>query len=258
MLSYLRSALYVVWLYGLILVLGIIWSPSFILPRQAALSGMKAWAWCARFGLRWICGVRTEFRGLENLPEGACLVASKHQSMYDTIMPFLFLRDATFILKRELMFYPIFGWYAWKSEMIPIDRGGSTKTLRKMMKRARKETQRGRQVLIFPEGTRRLPGEPPAYKTGVYALYNELKTVPCAPVALVTGHCWPRKGIRRRPGTIIFEVQPPIEPGLSRKDFMSRLENAIEPASNRLLDEALTRTPATGAPRAVPAEERHT
>lgn len=237
MINWIRSIIYVFWLYSLILILGVIWLPTLLMSRKAAMSGIRTWAALARFGLRWICGVRTEFRGLEHLPDGACLVASKHQSMYDTIAPFLFLRDPAFILKRELMFYPIFGWYAWRTAMIPIDRGGAVKSLKAMMARARKETARGRQVLIFPEGTRQLPGAKPDYKSGVYAMYKEVG-VPCAPVALITGHCWPRKGMKRTPGKIIFEVLPPIEPNLPRKVFMARLQEAIEPASDRLLEEA--------------------
>ena len=233
-----RSILYVFWLYGSILVLGIIWLPAFFLPRRFTMMGIKTWAACARWGLRWICGVRTEFRGLENLPEGPCLIASKHQSMYDILMPFLFLKDPAFVLKRELMYYPFFGWYAWKGGMIPINRGGYVKTLKMMMRRARQEVDRGRQFLIFPEGTRRLPGAPPAYKTGVVAMYNEIDK-PCVPVALNTGLCWQRKGITRKPGLIVFEIQPPIEPGLPKDEFMQRLKDAIEPATERLVDEGL-------------------
>lgn len=238
MFNTIRSIIYVFWLYGSILVLGVIWLPAFLMPRQASMTGMKVWAAGARWALRWICGVRTEFRGLENLPEGPCLVASKHQSMYDILMPFLFLKDPAYVLKRELMFYPFFGWYAWKADMIPINRGGYIKTLKMMIKRARREVDRGRQFLIFPEGTRRPPGAPPAYKSGVVAMYKEIDK-PCVPVALNTGLCWPRKGITRRPGLIIFEILPPIEPGLPREEFMERLQSAIEPASERLLDEGL-------------------
>ena len=239
MFNTLRSYLYIIWLYGSILGLGILWAPSFLLPRPVTLIGIKLWASGARWGLRWICGVKTEIRGMENLPEGPCLVASKHQSMYDILMPFLFLKDPAFVMKRELMYYPIFGWYAWKAAMIPIDRGGYTKTLKQMMRRAKQEVARGRQFLIFPEGTRRLPGAPPAYKSGVFAMYREIEA-PCAPVALNTGLSWPRKGITRIPGTIVFEILPPIEPGLPRAAFMEKLENMIEPASERLLDEGLT------------------
>ncbi len=238
MLTYLRSILFMIWLYGSILVLGVLWAPSFLLPRRFAVSGMKVWAATARFGLRWICGITTEFRGLENLPKGPCLVASKHQSMYDILMPFLFLEDPAFVMKKELMYYPIFGWYAWKSAMIPIDRGGFVKTLKKMMRRAGQELKNGRQFLIFPEGTRRLPGAPPAYKSGVVAMYSQYD-VPCVPVALNTGLCWANKGVRRWPGHVVFEILPPIEPGMPRDQFMTALEQAIEPAADRLLAEGL-------------------
>lgn len=236
MLNWLRSIVFIVWLYGWIVILGFACLPTLFLPRKACLIAIRSWAAIARFGLRWICGIKTVIRGQENMPEGACLVASKHQSMYDVLMPFLYAKDPAFVLKKELFFYPIFGWYGWKAEMIPIDRGGYVKTLKKMLARAKKVSDAGRQIFIFPEGTRTMPGAKADYKTGVFAMYNELQT-PCAPVALITGHVWPRKGILRKPGTIIFEIQPSIEAGLQRKEFMSRLEHAIEPAVNRLMAE---------------------
>ena len=238
MFTWLRSILYVLWLYGSLAVIGIAFLPAMILPRKATRFGMTCWAAAARWGLRWICGVTTEVRGIENLPDGPCIVASKHQAMYDTIAPFLFLPDPAFILKRELMFYPIFGWYAWKSRMIPIDRGGALKTLKIMAKRAKEEATQNRQILIFPEGTRQAPGAKPDYKPGVVMLYREMD-VPCVPIALNTGLCWPAKGIKRIPGKIVFEILPPIPSGLNRKEFMQRLQSDIETASERLLEEGL-------------------
>ncbi len=256
MLTRIRSILFMIWLYGWIVILGLFWSPAFLLPRRFTVYGMRSWAAVTRFGLRWICGVRTIVRGKENLPAGACLVASKHQSMYDVLMPFLFLKDPAYILKRELLFYPIFGWYAWKSAMIPINRGGYVKTLKTMLARAKHEADRGRQVVIFPEGTRRLPGAPPEYKSGVFAMYKELER-PCVPVALITGNCWSRKGVDRHPGTTIFQILPPIEAGLPREEFMRKLQDAIEPAADDLLKEVgaePTGRAAVAAPTSVKEE----
>jgi 1-acyl-sn-glycerol-3-phosphate acyltransferase len=156
--------------------------------------------------------------------------------MYDILVPFLYADDPAFVLKKELFYYPIFGWYGWRAQMIPIDRGGYAKTLRKMLRRAKNIADTGRQVLIFPEGTRTRVGAPPNYKTGIYGMYAELEK-PCVPIALLTGHCWPKKGILRKPGTIIVDILSPIEPGLTRRDFMERLETAIEPAVNSIIDE---------------------
>lgn len=170
------------------------------------------------------------------MPDGACLIASKHQSTYDILMPFIYADNPAFVLKRELFFYPILGWYGWRSKMIPIDRGGYVKTLKKMLARAKVEAENGRQILIFPEGTRQLPGADPDYKSGVYAMYNALEQ-PCVPIALNTGVVWPKGSFLRPAHKVVFEILEPIEAGLPRKEFMKKLESVIEPASNILLNE---------------------
>ncbi len=215
-------------------VLGVIFLPALFMPQWASVAGARSWAKATRFGLKFFCNIETEIRGLENMPEGAVLVASKHQSTYDILMPFVYAKNPAFVLKRELFFYPILGWYGWRADMIPIDRGGYVKTLKKMLSRAKQESQRGRQILIFPEGTRQKPGATPDYKTGVYAMYKELEQA-CVPVALNTGTIWPRGSFLRPAGKIVFDILPTIDAGLPRKEFMKQLENAIEPATNALL-----------------------
>ncbi|MFC7292074.1 lysophospholipid acyltransferase family protein [Hirschia litorea] len=237
MITWLRSFVFFAWFHLTLGFWGVLFIPAFFLPQKAAIFGAKVWALSTRFGLRWICNIKTEIQGMENMPEGACLIASKHQSTYDILMPFVYAKNPAFVLKRELFFYPFLGWYGWKARMIPIDRGGYVKTLKKMLARAKHEADRGRQVLIFPEGTRQTPGSAPDYKSGVYAMYKELEQ-PCVPVALLTGHVWPRKSFLKKPGTVVFKILPAIEAGLPRKEFMSRLQAAIEPASNTLIDES--------------------
>jgi 1-acyl-sn-glycerol-3-phosphate acyltransferase len=161
------------------------------------------------------------------------LVAAKHLSMLDTIIPFLVFPDVAIVLKTELLKWPVFGWYCQRAGMIPVDRSAQASALRRMLREARVQSEKGRAVFIFPEGTRQEIGAPPNYKSGVAALYGTLG-LPCIPVAMSTGLYWPQ-GITRRPGVAVVEFLPPIPPGLSREVFMAQLEASIEGASNRLL-----------------------
>jgi 1-acyl-sn-glycerol-3-phosphate acyltransferase len=140
-------------------------------------------------------------------------------------------------MKRELFWIPFHGWFSHKFEMIPVDRDKGPAALRAMLRETKKRVEDGREVIIFPEGTRRAPGAPPDYKTGVILLYEALR-IPCVPVALNSGLFWPRRSLVRRPGTVIVEFLDPIPPGLTKAEFMRRLTTAIETASNRLIVEA--------------------
>lgn len=236
-MNLIRSVLFVVWLYGALAVMGIIWLPSIFLPRQVIRYGIYLYTKVVRWGLRWICGVRTELRGRENVPDGPLLIASKHQCMWDVFIPFLFVHDPAIIMKRELLLYPFLGWYAITMRMIPIDRSGTVKTLKKMIATAKERSEQGRQVLIFPEGTRRTPGDEPAYHAaGVFMLYRELN-VPCLPIGTNSGLFWPAHGIERKPGVAVYDALPVIPAGLPKKEFMALLESQIENSSNLLLEE---------------------
>jgi 1-acyl-sn-glycerol-3-phosphate acyltransferase len=162
-------------------------------------------------------------------------VAAKHQSTWETFALLTILDDPTFIIKRELMWIPWFGWYTWKARMIAVDRGARTQALVGMTERARAELVRNRrQLVIFPEGTRRAPGAEPAYKFGVAHLYGEIG-VPCLPVALNSGLVWRRRSFLRHPGTVRVEILDPIAPGLGRTEFFERLKNDIERATACLI-----------------------
>jgi 1-acyl-sn-glycerol-3-phosphate acyltransferase len=154
--------------------------------------------------------------------------------MLDVIAPFAFLDDTCFIMKKELMPLPFFGWFAWKTKMIAVDRSAHAKALKDMVKQARARFAEGRQILIFPEGTRGLPGAEPDYKPGIAALYRDLDC-PCVPMATNSGQHWHAKGFRRTPGLVVFEFLPAIPAGLKRPEFMARLETAIETKSNALM-----------------------
>ncbi len=200
---------------------------------------VRSWLAALKWLLRVICGIHTQISGQENIPEGPLLIGAKHQSAWETMALLGVFRDPAFILKQELLKTPVFGWYLTKLGMIPVDRSAGPSALRDMTRRARETAQEGRQIVIFPEGTRRAPGAPPDYKTGISFLYTSLK-VPCLPLALNSGLFWPRRAFILHPGTIRVEILPAIPAGLSRTEFSTRLENEIETASNLLLHEGLT------------------
>ncbi len=197
---------------------------------------MAGWAWTVRGAFELICGVKVEIRGRERLPEGAALIAAKHQGMFDVVAPYTFLDDPCFVLKKELMWLPFFGWFAAKTRMIPVDREAHAKALKQMVADTRDRLREARQIVIFPEGTRTDPGVAGQYKPGVAALYRDLG-VPCYPVATNSGVCWPAHGFMRRSGVVVFEFLEPIPAGLKRGQFMQELETRIETASLALLAE---------------------
>jgi 1-acyl-sn-glycerol-3-phosphate acyltransferase len=233
-----RSILYAIWYYGLTTVCAIVYIPLLPLPRAALRRGIRIWARLLIWGMRVIGGVRLEVRGLEHLPKGVpVLLAAKHQSMFDIIPAFAYMPDALFVMRREFMRIPVFGWHNLKHGTIVINREGHAQALRKMMADARERFKEPRQLLIFPEGTRTAPGAPPNYKPGVAGMYRDLN-VPCVPVATNTGVHVSTSGVAKSPGLVIYEVLEPIPAGLKRADFMRILEDRIETASNTLFQAA--------------------
>lgn len=210
--------------------------PAILLPHAFILGVLRRYARSTLWLLRVVCGINVEWRGREKLPQGSYIVACKHQSLWETFALFSLLPDPTFVLKRELMWLPLFGWLARKAGMIPIDRASRATALARMTAAARREITRSRQIVIFPEGTRRPPGAEPRYLPGVAYLYAEVG-LPCVPVALNSGLFWPRRSLRRYPGTVLVEVLDPIEPGLDKRAFLARLQSVLEEASARLVAE---------------------
>jgi len=213
--------------------LGVVCLPLLIGPRRSAMAPIRLWARVCLFGLRWIVGLKVEVRGRALAPQGAALVAAKHQAMLDVLVALALFPDPCIVLKQELMWIPIFGWFAAKVEMIPIDRSSGAKAVRRLTAAAARALAEGRQMFIFPEGTRREPGAPPAYKPGIAALYREMNLA-CTPMATNSGGVWPASGLAKYPGTAVYEVLPPIPSGLKRGPFMAALETAIEDAGDRL------------------------
>jgi 1-acyl-sn-glycerol-3-phosphate acyltransferase len=209
--------------------------PTFLLPRRAFMAIAKSWGRTSN-ALLAVAGISVELRGREKIPPGALLVASKHQSFWEAFTLLTLFDDPAFIVKRELMWIPFFGWLLWKADQVPVDRRAKGGAIAGMMERARGALAQGRQIVIFPEGTRTAPGAPPAYRGGLASLYAATG-VSCLPIALNAGVFWPRRKFLRYPGTIVLEVLDPIPPGLGRQAFSARVEAAIETATARLIAE---------------------
>ena len=201
------------------------------------MMGLIAHANACCWLLRVIAGTKLDVRGLEHLPIGAALIASKHQSAWDTFGLIPLLHDPALVMKAELGRIPLYGWFARKFGMILIPREKRAAALKQLLRDAKARAADGRHILIFPEGSRQAPGAPPDYKSGIAALYEALD-VPCVPIALNTGVFWPRRSFIRRPGRMIVEFLPPIPAELPRQAFMQTLQDRIETATARLVAEA--------------------
>jgi len=231
-----RSALCTVSFYIWSIFMGLVMIPMVLLPRRGFRLFVLLWTKGNSFIFRFIVGIRVEVRGREYIPVGPAIVASKHQSEWETNIFLHLLTDPAYIMKKELGYIPGYGLYARKMKMIFIDRSGYAKTLRKLVQDARKVTADGRAVVIFPEGTRVDPGKKLPYRPGIAALYNDLD-LPVTPVVHNSGLCWPKQSFRKYAGTIVLRFLPPIEPGLERQAFMARLEGEMEQAADELMAE---------------------
>lgn len=219
--------------------------PALLLPRRVTMVVGAFWVRVGLWLLAVICGLRHEVRGREHLPDGPCIVASKHQSAWDTLIWSQLLDDPSYVLKRELIWVPLFGWFLAKAGVVAVDRVGGAPSLRRLVRDAKTKVDQGRPLVIFPEGTRTPPGSRRPYHPGVAALYVQLG-VPVVPVALNSGLYWGRRSFHKRPGRIVLEFLPPIPPGLPRKAFLDALHECIETASERLCREAPALPAATG------------
>ncbi len=254
---FLRSLLFQIVYYANLGFWMLLWLPALVMPRRATLELGRQWGRTSLWWLEVICGLKHEFRGLENIPKGQVIVACKHQSVWETfVLPILF-PDFSFILKRELILIPFFGWYLLSAEQIAIDRAKGGKLLPQLVRKAKEIFAQGRQLFIFPEGTRRPAGAPPEYKFGVAQIYRETNT-PVAPVALNSGLFWARRAFYVRPGTVVIEFLPVIEPGLGVRAFFTELQTRMETATDRLIDEAVARDPSlaplVAANRSLPSK----
>ncbi|NML75894.1 1-acyl-sn-glycerol-3-phosphate acyltransferase [Rhizobium sp. S-51] len=244
----LRSILFNTLFYANLILQMILLSPYYFLaPRKKAFVIPKNWARSNHWLMEKIVGTTFTVEGLENIPKGGYILAPKHQSLWDTYALLPWLDDPVYILKRELMWIPIFGWYVARQKMIPVDRGAKGKVMVGVMERTKKEMADGRQLIIYPEGTRRPPGAEPAYKYGIARIYRDLE-VPVVPVAMHPGLFWPRRKFLRFPGHFKVKILPPIAPGLDPDTFYETLIEKLEWVSDELLIETVENNPGLPLP----------
>ncbi len=225
-MHFLRLTLFHIIFYVSIVAVSLISGVLFFSPR--ALVRWIVHVWCAfvLFILRTIIGLRYELRGVEHIPDGPCIFASKHQSVWETFMLFHLMPKGVLVTKSDLFFIPFWGLGMWAVGFVAVHRETPI-ALRGLIKMCQKRVEQGYSIIIFPEGTRKAPGAALDYQIGVAALYKFLD-VPCVPIAVNAGKFWPRRSFARNPGTIEIEIMPPLEGGLPRKVFMKRLEEIIE------------------------------
>lgn len=254
MMIWLRSLLFNLAFWLLTFVLGLISLPLLLGPRQMLMPLMRFYATMNIGLLRLICGIRVQVEGREHLPRGgAALIASKHQSAFDTFIWFGLLPDVAYVLKKELLWLPVWGWFARKTRQIAVDRSAGASAVRHLAKAGKQAAADGRQIVIFPEGTRVAPGVQGVIQPGILALATATG-LPIIPVATDSGICWGRRAFRKRPGTIHILVRPPLPVGLPRAALIARLAAAIEPgplppatgmAGEQAVDKPVESPPAT-------------
>jgi 1-acyl-sn-glycerol-3-phosphate acyltransferase len=227
--SVLFNLLYGLWTAGM----HIICLPLLFASRGAVQAAGGIWIDGTLWLLKHVAGIGYRVTGTENLPATPAIYASKHQSAWETLFLSRYLNFPAFVLKKELLSIPLFGWFIKRAGMIAVDRKAGASALRGMARQATETLESGRSILIFPEGTRVAPGQTKPYQPGVAALYTQQK-VPVVPIALNSGLFWGRQAFIKKPGTIEVQILPPIPPGLDRKAFMRDLESRIEPAAAAL------------------------
>jgi len=208
----------------------------FLLPFHSRVMRffIRYWARLIIWVLRLVCGIRVEVTGLEHIAPGAAIIASKHQSAFDTFVWPALLAHPSYVLKRELLNLPFWGRAARHTGAVAVDRDGGGAALRALVRDGKRVLDEGRPLVIFPEGTRSAPGEMVPYQPGVAALVIG-SGAPCYPVATNSGRHWGRRAFHKTPGVIAISILPPLPAGLARKPLMAALEAQIEAETARLL-----------------------
>ena len=233
-----RMRLFTVLVYPAFFLWMLIGSPFLLLPRRALIRMMSVWGKVFIGFCRVFAGLKLEIRGREHLPEGPVLIAAKHQSAWETLALLGLFDDPCFVMKRELQKIPLMGQYIIRSHQIPLNRQGGPSDMKKLIKMAKAEVHagQGRQIILFPEGTRRPVDAHPEYRNGISMIYGMLD-VACVPLAHNAGLFWPNGYTPSRTGTIIVEFLPAIPAGMPRDAFQQMIEQQLETASSRLVAE---------------------
>jgi len=223
-----RNFLFLISFFLGIILISIIFVPSFFLPQKIALLGGKIMGYWTSFCLRIFLSTKITIKGNENIiNNGKFFIAASHQSMFETFFLQTIFNSPVFILKKELLTIPIFGWYLKKIGSISIKRNKITKENLSFFDDILKlVSSSNRPLIIFPQGTRLLPNDRTPFKKGVSRIYEELK-IPCQPVAINSGYTWPKLGFKKTNTNLTISILKPIEPGLNKEVFLKELENNI-------------------------------
>lgn len=232
---WLRSLVFIGQMYLMMALMALFFTPWALLQREGAFAAVHTWCRWVRWTASWMVGLRSEVRG--EIPTSEVVVAAKHQSFFDIIILVSELPRPKFIMKKELRWAPILGWYARRIGCIPVDRGKRGQAIRAMLDGVANGHEEPGQLIIYPQGTRVAAGAQRDYKVGTGVLYEQLGQ-DCVPVACNVGVFWPRHGIYRKPGLAVVEFLPVIPAGKPVKEFMETLEREVEGASNALMAEA--------------------
>ena len=223
-----RNIIFSIFFFTGIIIISFIFLPSFFLPKKIVLLGGRFMGYWTGFCLKFFLSTKIEIKGKENIVSNEkFFIAASHQSMFETFYLQTIFNSPIFILKKELILIPIFGWYLKKIGSIAIDRDkisrenlnffDSVSTILNKLKRP---------LIIFPQGTRVLPNERPPFKKGASRIYEKLK-ITCVPVAINSGYVWPKKGIKVPNKTITISILKPIKAGMPKDEFIKILENNI-------------------------------
>lgn len=230
--SFIFNFFYVFWT----LIVGIIFAPIiFFSPKIIIFVVGKIWARGLYFFLKLFCNLRLQLLGAENIPTRPAIFASKHQSALETFMYHILLKNPVFVLKKELLSIPVFGFYLKKMGMIAIDRDGGIKSLKLLLNEVKEKIENGYSIIIFPEGTRTIPGEKVAYNSGITAIFN-LKIAQIIPVALNTGCFWPKNSFYKKSGKFSIQFLAKMDMQIDKKEFISVLQDKIETSSVKLIE----------------------
>ncbi len=230
-----RSFVFIIAMYLMMAVIALGYLPLALFNRDYARAACKAYCRYVIWSARVLVGLRSEVRGA--VPQGAALIAAKHQSFLDIILIFNALPKARFVMKRELMWTPFLGWYARMIDCVPVDRGKRGAAIKDMARRVASGQEEAGQLIIYPQGTRVAPGVAMPYKVGTAVLYDQLGQT-CVPVAANVGVFWPKRSMLRKPGLAVVEFLDPIPAGQDMRLFLANLETAVEENSDRLMREA--------------------